>query len=344
MRTFPSLTKTPNRFGYYEIRWSENIDGTWRTRVRSTKTGDRAEAEAAFSRFLADRGQAIERQRSPTVRDVVEAYLREHSTPRGNERSDRQSLRAPLGAFGDVQATAIRDSDIEAYTRRRLKGAHGDRPVKTATIRREIVALQAALNWGSRKDRIPGAPAYRFTKPSDGARRDKWLTEAQEREILDALTEAPLEVRLFTRLGLTYGVRLGAMMDLRFGPQIDWVSGTIDFNPPGRRANRKRRPVVPMTPTVRALMEEAFEAGGRRAGGRVMPPATPKRFRALMRRIGYDWVTPHVLKHSAITLMLRAKVRPEDVAALTSTDLRTILAVYRHHTADELLGAAERRR
>jgi hypothetical protein len=56
--------------------------------------------------------------------------------------------------------------------------------------------------------------------------------------------------RLFERLALTYGARRGAIMDLMFGPQVNFIAGSIDFNVPGKRPSRKRRPTVPMTKTT----------------------------------------------------------------------------------------------
>jgi len=129
------------------------------------------------------------------------------------------------------------------------------------------------------------------------------------------------------------------MMDLTWD-QVNFVANSIDFNVPGRAAVRKRRPVVPMTATVRELLTWHREKGGRH----VLARNTPRQFDAAMKQIGYEWVTPHVLKHTAITLMLRAGVAPGDVSKLTATDLRTIYKTYRHHTDQELLEIAERRK
>lgn len=339
-RTFPHLSKEPNEFGSFEILWSEDTPKGWRTRRRSTKTGDKQEAEAALARFLSIRD--IEQDRaSYTLSEIFERYLRHHSRARGNEVSDRRNLRAPLVAFGDTAGHAITDSDVEAYGLRRQRGSYGPKAVSPATVRREITALQAVLNWGSRKHMIQGRPTFRFPKPADGAPRDLWLTEEQEQDVIAALPDAPISVRIFTRLGLTYGARKSAIMDLTFGPQVNFMTGIIDFQVPGAPVTRKRRPTAPMSKTVRADLEEQFERKGR--GQKVCDRATPDQFGRFMEGIGYGWVTPHVLKHTAITLMLRNGERPEDVAKLTATDLRTILRVYRHHTSGEFLAMMDRR-
>jgi len=338
MRTFPRLSKEPNEHGFYEIKWSELRNGEWRSRRRSSRAKNRGDAEKALAEFLTLRAVDIDRdQRS--FADVVEIYIRQHSRPRGNEITDRRVLRAPVGAFGEAPAASISDADVQSYSRARSRGQYGPKKVKPSTIRREIVALQAVLNWALRKDLIRANRPFRFEKPSDDAVRDLWLTAEQEREVLDALHDAPVSVRIFTRLALTYGVRRGAIMDLRYdGAMVNFVTNTINFNVPGKPTNRKRRPVVPMTRTIRDDLSAAFQGGGW-----VCERNTPKVFKAFMRSIGYEWVTPHVLKHTAITSMLRQGVPPGDVSKLTATDLRTIYRVYRHHTADELLGIAEAR-
>lgn len=341
MRTFPKLSPKLNAHGFYEITWSEEQpNGKWRSKRRSTKTGDATRAEEALAKFLVLK-EAKSKERIRTLDDISEIYIRQHSKPKGTERSDRQNLRAPLGAFGDWPASKIEDGDVEAYGYRRATGAYGNKPVAASTIRREIVALQAVLNFGSRKKLIPGNPVFRFPKPKDGERRDKWMNEEQQTEFLEKLKEASLDVRVFAHLGLTYGVRRGAILGLRFGPMVNFMTGIIDFQPPGAPVTRKRKPVVPMTKTVRADLEEMYELKGR--GQKVVATTAHKMFKRFAEEAGYGWVTPHVLKHTAITLMLRNKISIEDVATMTATDPRTIFKVYRHHTVDELRNIAEGR-
>jgi integrase len=343
MRTFPHLAEDLNTFGYFEIRWTEVEDGKHRTRRKSTRTGDRADAEKQLAAFLVLR-DTNRREGEKTLKQVFDIYLRLHSIPQGNDRTDCFVMTSPLAAFGDWPATGIKDSDVEAFILRRQKGAYSSKKVKAApsTIRREIVALQAVLNFASRKELIPGKPVFRFPKPSDGQGRVLWLTEDQQAEVMKKANElAPLTVRLFLRLGLTYGVRKGAMMDLAFGDQVNFLTNSIDFNKPGKRVTRKRRSVVPMTKTVRGDLEEMLKL--KKRGDRVLDYNTPYLYEKFMTGIGFGWVHCHLLKHSAITAMLRAGVADMDVARMTSTDLRTIARVYRHHGFDELTKIAEGR-
>lgn len=339
MRTTPELRQSDN--GVYYIHWSEEVGGRMRTKRRSTGTRDYGEAVNALSVFLSsDVVDFRAAAKTKTVAEVCDAYLRMHAHPRGNT-TEINNLRAPIAHFGNWPADGIKDADVENYQRKRQAGQYGRKPASSATVRREIVALQAAINFGIRKGLVRGMTECRLPKPAQGPRRERWLTEEQQVEVMEGLAAEDVCTRLYARLGLTYGVRKGAMMGLRLGPQIDWHANTIDFNEPGRRENRKRRPSVPMTESVRAEIEQVYAEKG--DGQPVFDRATPARFERCMDRLGYDWVTSHVMKHTAITSLLRAGVAPDKVSRLTATEISTIFRVYRHHTNNELLEVASSR-
>lgn len=275
----------------------------------------------------------------PTIGVATDHYLEQHCVPRSIDKTERQALRAPREAFGRLRVTTLSQQHVDTYAAARRRGQYGRSSVGDSTVRRELVSLQAALNFASVDGLIPGNPRFTYTKPADGPGRVLWLTESDEEAVLAPLVGEPLSTRLYARMGLSYGVRKGAMMDLRFGPQVDFKTGTVDFHVPGARITRKRRPVVPMMPEIRADLEAAND-------GRdfVLDRKAPSDFRAYMSRIGYEWVTAHVMKHSAITLMLRGGVPIETVSRITCTDATTISRVYRHFTADELTEAISMRR
>jgi integrase len=56
--------------------------------------------------------------------------------------------------------------------------------------------------------------------------------------------------------------------------------------------------------------------------------------------LGTD-VTPHLLKHSATTWLLRAGVSLWDISQLTSTSMKTLEAVYGHHSPEFQQAAAK---
>lgn len=276
-----------------------------------------------------------------TLGNLCDEYLRQHSRPKGTEYSDARNLRATREAMGDMNPANIMARKVADYTHARRCGQYG-RKAKDSTIRRELSAMQAVMNWAVREGMMPTNRTFNIPKPPDDYEpKAVWIEEVDLMHFKDLLNSAATSsVSLFARLGLTYGVRRGAMMDLTFG-QIDWSSETIDFNPPGRPKVRKRRPIVPITTGIGIALTEAARFNPAPADGFVLRRGTDYEFRKFCRRVGYDWVTPHVLKHTAITTMLRRGVDPADVAKLTATDLKTIYRTYRHHTVAELRSIAE---
>ncbi len=339
-----------NERGIYEIRWSEKTaNGTWRSREKSTKAKDLRAAEAVLARFVQTPGADRRDVLLMSVDEVLEEYLVQWSAPRGNEATDIK-LTAPLSrGLGSKRACEVDQAVVDHYIKLRRLGRFGrvvngkpakERPASDATIRRELVLLQAALNRALR-DR--DMPALRLSKPSDSEGRILWLTEAQEEALIRALPSASDSVQAYFRLGTTYGARSRAMLDLRFIPeQLDFARNHLNFHVPGARITRKRRTQGPMTPEVREVL--ARLVAGRRHGEHVLDRTVVADFLAWVAAAGFGWVTPHVLKHTAITLMLRGGVQPMDVAAATATDLRTIMRVYRHYTEDELMAAFTARR
>lgn len=339
-RTPYQLRQRPN--GVWEIYWNVRVirggKSRWTTYRRSTRTKDQHKAAVALAQHTLRPDAAVTVDH--TVEAAVNGYIEHHAAPRGQDKTARLKLRAPLEAFGSYALEGIGPDDIAAYVTKRMFGAYGKVKVKAPTIRSELAMLQAALNWFSRRHKL--GHRFEFEKPRDSERRDLWLDEAQERQALEAAKGWPSDARLFLMLGLTYGARKGAMLDLHFGAQVDFHRNRIDFNRPGADETRKRRPAGPMPPDLREALWARFEEVG--PGPVLEGETTEKRYRAGMEAIGLGWATAHVLKHSAITLQLRGGAALDRVSGLTRTSLPTLMKHYRHHADDEMLDTMTRRR
>jgi integrase len=325
-----------NAHGRYEIRWTAKVRERHVVKRLSTGTSNHEHAQAMLERLK--RGEPLGAP-SLTMAQLLEKYVEEHLVPRAQEGKVAAPMRDTVFRhFGDKRVESITSADISIYYDKRMAGAYGHTPISVGTAWGEGVILQAAMNFGVRERLIPVTTPFRLQKPQKPEPRDLWLTEGQEAKLLDAIKGASLSVQLFVRLALAYGARKSAILELEWG-QIDFDRGEIDFARPGRAQTRKRRAKVPMTSGIRALL---LQRRSQVLHGRVIDRSAPRRLASITKKIGLEWVTPHVLKHTAITLMLRDGHRLETVAALTQTSIGTIMRVYRHHGADELLKAAER--
>lgn len=149
-------------------------------------------------------------------------------------------------------------------------------------------------------------------------------------------------MNLFIRLGLATGARHEAILSLTWD-RVDLETGYIDFNVPGRVVTKKRRPHAPTDDRTLRLLKSACRV---REGEYVImhrggPLKSVKRaFAEACERAELDGVTPHTMKHTYITWLLRAGVSVWDVSNLTATSAETVQKVYGHHAKDDKLKAA----
>ncbi len=125
--------------------------------------------------------------------------------------------------------------------------------------------------------------------------------------------------------------------------QVDLEWNRIDFLPPGSMQSNKRRPVVPITPSLRPMLEQAMDES---EGGYILeyqghPVSTVKKsFRGACKRAGLDDVTPYTLRHTGATLMAASGVPLRQIAGMLGhTESRTT-EIYAKHHPDYLMDAA----
>jgi len=317
-----------NPAGVYEARWTVHVDGKPRSMRKSLRTQVMAEAEAALAALL--NGEEPEREKA-TVAQAVDIYIEQHLRPRRQDGNvSGAAVAAIKKAMGALPIEAVTDDVAAGFIRER------GRDVQPQTVRKEMNFLQAALNFAVKRGLAKVGP-FSLSKPPDGPPRDLWMTEAQESKMLAALPKESLDLQVFVRLALAYGVRCQALLDLTWG-QVDFDRGQINFNRQGARLTRKRRPIVPMTDSIRDLLRRKRAEGGTA----VINRNAPAHFKRFATGLGLGWVTPHILKHTAVTLLLRSGQPVATVAALTATDPRTLTKTYHHHGRDQLLAAAGR--
>lgn len=261
----------------------------------------------------------------------------------GNDKYALAHLRA---FFGQLRPNHVTEQSVEDYAKqRRAKGVSrrstGEviRRIADGTIERELVVLRAALRWAARSDAVRwlgGKPPPEFTMPVSGATaRVRWLTKAEAAKLL-AACHLP-HIRLLIRIALATGARKAAIEELRWD-QIDWDRNIIDFGMVAAD-NRKKRPLIQMTPELRRELWNArqvscssyvIEFRGRRAGN------TKKSLAAIIKKAGLKSVDPsedvvgHVLKHTFVSWMLQGGKSHEQIALILNTTAATLRRTYAH--------------
>lgn len=255
--------------------------------------------------------------------------------------------------FGAMVADQITPSTCAAYVRQR--GTE-------QAARRELEDLKAALRYAFRSRKI--AVEIPVELPEKATPRDRWLerseaarllagalgfrlvscsdiaTRRQRLTIWDRGGERNHHVARFILLGLGTATRHDAILGLGWrvhtgGGYVDLARGILYRAPPGAKQTAKRRPPVSINDRLRAHLRrwERMSSGlfivswdGSRLGKmrRAFDSA------CCLADLGDD-VTPHVLRHTAISWRLHDGWTIWDVAGFAGATAEVIERVYGHH-------------
>ena len=220
---------------------------------------------------------------------------------------------------------------VKGSTSRAYAAQVGNAP---STVRRRLGVLQAALNYAHAEGKLIYAPKVTLTDP--GSPRDRWLTRAEAAKLLRA---AAPHLQRFIVVSLATGTRASAVLGLRWGPSLDsgWVdldAGVVYRKGAREAETKKRRGVVAIPRQLLAHLSRWARAGGSHV---VMWKGKPlaeidTAFAAACRRADLHGVTPHTLKHTAVTWAFQRGMTMEDAVDWFSTSRATLERVYRQHS------------
>lgn len=330
-----------NGRGYYEIRYAEKTGtGQWVTRRVSCRTKSRTAAEAFRRAWLKEvlTGSLPAHTGGLLVSDLVSLYRDGH---RGAGCQD-WSLRPAEAYFGAVEPEGITVDALRDYEAER-RGAG----VASATVRRELGALRAALNWCAKHGKLERGRVPVFVMPPEGTPKESFLDEDQENEFYSLAMGLSMgktrldDLTLFVGLALDTAARAGAIEGLTWD-RVDLKRGLIDFRDPLIPVSRKRRVVVPVGARLAPLLERAKRE---RTGNTVLevPGAVAKRFMDWRKDTPTPWVTRHDLRRTWATLAARAGVDLWQIAGVLGDDIKTVMKHYAKHQPGYLRGAVDAR-
>lgn len=341
-----------NERGIYEARWSEG----GRSKRISSRTADPIAAAAFFSTLTAGLERQRDEQAAATISGVLARYFDEHvhaGKVLGTDTADK--ARRHLEQHFALMAPAdVAPSDVRAYVRRRDHQARpqpGDGPkigahAAGSTVRRELGVLIAALNHAVRERRLSKSDVPEIPLPEAGAPREDYLSEAEVAALFRAAAEdrpggrmSRVERWLF--LAYHTGRRDMAIRRLTWR-RVNFETGLIDFDEPGRRKTKKRRGIAVMNDTLRAALLRAFDEKGQESEYVLDHPGhLRKSMESLRKRAGVAKLHPHLLKHTHITHMLRKGVSVWDASGASATSAATIERVYGKHVPEALRAAVK---
>ncbi len=335
---------------------------------RSCATADIGVAEERLREFLDERAAT---QHCPPpgpltpdrmlVSQALDLYGREHAPTVADPQRIGYAIDALLTFWANVPVSGVTGPTCRRYLaerkedharkaaervakiRARKGGAKPPRPLSNDTVRRELGVLNAALRHCVVEGHLTQAPTVWL--PEKGASRDRHLSRQDIARLLRAARQsqrARMHLPLFILIAFYTGARRTAILQLQWQPntQGGWVDlerGVIDFLG-GARRTKKRRAAIPIPERLLTFLRLAR----RRTTKYVVefegkPVLNPKRSLATAgQAAGLGAVFAHLLKHSAITYLVKVGVPLWHVSEWTGTSEETIRRHYGHHAPDYL--------
>ncbi|RWR50373.1 integrase [Sinirhodobacter huangdaonensis] len=319
---------------------------------QSTGCISRADAEKALAAYIATKGRksAAADAHEIAVAEVLTIYAEEYAPTVAAPERIGYAIDALLPFWGALKVANVRGETCRRYAkaRRTTQGCTDgeSRPVSPATVRRELGTLQAALNYCHHEGYILSAPVV--TLPDKTAPRERYLTRPEAARLIWAAYRGhkAAHVARFILIGLYTGTRKDALLRMGFAPNtvggwFDLSNGIMYRMGEGERATNKRRAPAPIPRKLLGHLKRWNAHGARWAveyqGARVGD--IKKGFAKAAAAAGLDNVTPHTLKHTAITWALQGGADKWHVAGFFSTSIETIERVYGHHAPDHMESA-----
>jgi integrase len=327
---------------------------------------DREAAEDALSAYLIESSvlpsERNQRPESVHVADVLTLYVETAGKRVSNPAALGGRLNALIDFFGTMTLADINSRQCASYVAQRGSDA---------AARRELEDLRAAINL-HRKEGLSSA-LIPISLPAKAAPRERWITRSEAARLVGAAwryrqpqrgKETPRKSRQhiarFILVALYTGSRSAAVLDASFVREqgrgfVDLDNGLFYRLAEGESETSKRRPTIRIPLRLLAHMRRWHANGARQVIEHDRQPVVSikKSFVANVvaaedKRISDGGegaslldVTPHTLRHSAVTWAMQGGVDPYDAGGYFGLTLGMIQRTYGHHHPDHLSGVGE---
>lgn len=326
----PSLKA--NKFGYFEIRWSDN----GRSKRISTGTVDQEKAQKFFGAWLIKNGDMSDHKWN--VGELLEAYFDEKIVGGPTEERTLIIVATLARAFGGRDPQTLDAGEILRYTRERAEGLHGRRKACGSTVRRELTVLIAALNHAVRQRRIKREQFPHIDRPEDGEARGVVISPDHMELIMGAATGKLLS---FITIAYETAQRRAAVENLKW-LQVGRASRFIDFTMSGG-SGAKGGVVVPISDRLMAHLESLPRAESRNdfvlGNNHSVYPSWVALMDALAKETGCDdfiGYNPHDLRRTWATRAAQRGVDLWSIAGILGDSLAVVTKHYARHQPEHL--------
>jgi integrase len=318
---------------------------------RSTGAGEGQikKAEGALRDYLNEKAAPRIRDHDPAavlIANVVAIYAEDVVAKHARPKETAARLDRILDYYGDKTLSCLNRKSCDEYVKAR---GH------VAAARRELEDLRAAIRHHWEEGLCSAVTPV--VLPEKSAPRERWLTRSEAARLLWAawrlrqrwkgqLSGRPTakHVARFIIAGLHTGTRAGAICDAALRPTIGrgWIDvehGVFYRQAVGKRKTKKRQPSIRMPPRflahvqrwirLRLAMNFLIEWEGEPV------KRINKAFRAAVKAAGLGkGVTPHTLRHTAITWQAQLGVSIHEICGFFGLTREVFEEVYGHHHPD----------
>jgi integrase len=284
-------------------------------------------AEAALREYIESKHKPTEGP-NPLIADVLATYAEEHIKHAASGKHIQYDLRHLAKWWGTKRVTDISAVSTRAYV------AHRN---ATVSARRELAFLNASIqHWKANHAPQMATPKIKLPQKPD-ARQD-FMTRDEAAKFLKIARRMPHVARFFL-IGWYTGTRRTAICGLKWN-MVDFESGVMRRRPRNAPQTKKRAPPVKLGFRLLAHLRRWHRLDKSPTGPIIHYNGAP------MKRLDKSWsrvkrlaklpayVTPHVLRHSRATYMLKAGVQPWEVSNALGMSLDVLIKHYGHHMPD----------
>jgi integrase len=348
---------TAQRLANGDVRWTVGIMVAGRRIHRVVgKTSEgvgRADSEAFIERVRSD--ERADRLQLPAGRktwlsfaQAADRYLERMESSGGkNLKAKEQHIRMWLKpAFGAQRADTLSAFTVATYAKKRLKAG-----AEPGTINRELATLKHFLNDAVAAKDLKTVPC-KLDMLKEGEGRTVVLSEDEAEALMQAaIADQDGDLWLFVAFALNTAMRHREVLRARFD-QVAWDRARLYIGK--AKAGAREQPLTPAL--VDILREERDHRNDR--DGYIFPAKSsqakhPHRdritagFKRVVIRAGLEpaKVTPHVLRHTAITRLVEAGVDLPTIQRISGHKTLAMVARYAHVSSphiDVAMGALDR--
>jgi integrase len=322
--------------------WWMNFVYQGKQHRRSTETDDPKLAKRILDKVKGEIAGGKWFERLPgeerTFEDLMEKYMQEYSIPKkASSKRDQTSLLHLKPFFGKCLLPEVTPSLLNEYkVMRRLGGA------APATINREMALMKHAYSLAVREwEWTRDNPVKKISMEKENNKRDRWLTDEEEKKLLEEASEWLREIIVFA---LNTGMRLGEILSLTWkATDLDRRTATIFKSKNGEKRT------IPLNETALEVLKRRSKVRSQKCDlvfysenhTRFDYSNLEKAFHSALAKASIEDFRFHDLRHCFATKLVQRGVDLYKVQLLLGHKTPLMTQRYAHHYPESLREGVE---